>query len=68
MDCDRILVMDNGYAKEFDTPHLLLQHDSLLRQMVEATGPQESESLKRIAEDTYSKQELLGNHSKLFNY
>lgn len=56
MDSDRILVMDAGRMKEFDWPHLLLQNQTgILRGMIDATGPQESESLKRIAADTFKK-------------
>lgn len=56
MDSDRILVMDAGRAVEFDYPHVLLQlPDGSLRNMVDATGPHESESLKRVAEDIYRK-------------
>ncbi|XP_065077152.1 ATP-binding cassette sub-family C member 4 [Ochlerotatus camptorhynchus] len=55
MDSDRILVMDAGEAREFDAPHVLLQQEGgILRDMVEATGPSESESLKRIAAATYA--------------
>lgn len=55
MDSDRILVMDAGEAREFDVPHILLQQEGgVLRDMVEATGPSESESLKRIAAETYA--------------
>lgn len=55
MDSDRILVMDAGYAKEFNIPYILLeQPNSYLRDMVEATGPNESESLKKIAYETYN--------------
>lgn len=51
MDSDRILVMEAGCAKEYDIPHNLLQmKDGILRGMVDATGPQESEHLKKIAE------------------
>lgn len=61
MDSDRILVMDAGCAKEFDYPHMLLQHiDGLLRNMVDATGPHESESLKRIAGDSYRQMQIDG--------
>lgn len=57
MDSDRILVMDAGFAKEFDTPHNLIQKEhSLLRDMIEATGGQESESLKKIAAENYMKK------------
>ncbi|XP_036327746.1 multidrug resistance-associated protein 4-like isoform X1 [Rhagoletis pomonella] len=53
MDSDRILVMDDGRAREFDIPHLLLKKQGgALRQMVDATGA-EAESLKKIASETY---------------
>ncbi|KFB53213.1 AGAP003221-PA-like protein [Anopheles sinensis] len=58
MDSDRILVMDAGVAREFDTPHRLLQQeDSILKDMVDATGPSESESLKRIAAETFARMD-----------
>ncbi|XP_055606093.1 ATP-binding cassette sub-family C member 4-like [Uranotaenia lowii] len=58
MDSDRILVMEAGEAREFDAPHVLLQHEGgILRDMVEATGPAESESLKTIASDTYARMD-----------
>ncbi|XP_053671125.1 ATP-binding cassette sub-family C member 4-like [Anopheles nili] len=58
MDSDRILVMDAGMAREFETPHALLQQEgSILREMVEATGTSESEFLKRIAADTYGRMD-----------
>lgn len=54
MDSDRILVMDAGSAKEFGIPHTLLNDEGgMLRSIVDATGHQESESLKRIAEEKY---------------
>lgn len=54
MDSDRILVMDAGSAKEFGLPHeLLADADGMLRSIVDATGHQESESLKRIAEEKF---------------
>lgn len=54
MDSDRILVMDAGFAKEFDVPYILLKNpNGALRQMVEATGPNDAEYLKKIARDTY---------------
>ncbi|XP_058822715.1 ATP-binding cassette sub-family C member 4-like [Topomyia yanbarensis] len=58
MDSDRILVMDAGQAREFDVPHLLLQQEgSVLRDMVEATGSSETESLKRVAAETYARMD-----------
>lgn len=58
-----MLVMDAGRAREFDAPHILLQQEGgILRDMVEATGPSESESLKRIAAETYARTD----HSRHF--
>lgn len=55
MDSDRILVMDAGTVREFDHPHRLLQHaDGVLRNMVEATGDNECEHLKKMAEKKYN--------------
>lgn len=55
MDSDRILVMEAGCAKEYDTPYNLLKMENgILRGMVEATGPQESEYLKKIAEGKFN--------------
>nr|XP_014085546.1 multidrug resistance-associated protein 4 [Bactrocera oleae]XP_014085548.1 multidrug resistance-associated protein 4 [Bactrocera oleae]XP_036229160.1 multidrug resistance-associated protein 4 [Bactrocera oleae]XP_036229161.1 multidrug resistance-associated protein 4 [Bactrocera oleae] len=57
MDSDRILVMDDGRAREFDIPHLLLKkQNGALHQMVDATGA-EAESLKKIASETYNKKQ-----------
>ncbi|XP_004519652.1 multidrug resistance-associated protein 4 [Ceratitis capitata] len=57
MDSDRILVVDDGRAREFDIPHLLLKkQQGALRQMVDATGA-EAESLKKIATETYNKMQ-----------
>lgn len=50
MDSDRVLVMDAGSAKEYDIPHKLLKNpNGIFRSMVEATGPQESDQLKKVA-------------------
>ncbi|XP_068157078.1 ATP-binding cassette sub-family C member 4 [Drosophila tropicalis] len=57
MDSDRIIVMDAGYAVEFDVPHLLLKKpQGHLRQMVEATGA-EAEALKTIANTTFTRMQ-----------
>ena len=57
MDSDRILVMDNGSASEYDIPHVLLRKPkSLLREMVEATGS-DADSLKKIAQDAFGKMQ-----------
>uniref|UniRef100_A0A182NL50 Uncharacterized protein n=1 Tax=Anopheles dirus TaxID=7168 RepID=A0A182NL50_9DIPT len=50
MDSDRVLVMDAGQAVELGTPHELLQLPiSIFGDMVQATGPTESERLQQIA-------------------
>ncbi|KAL5477508.1 hypothetical protein EMCRGX_G024318 [Ephydatia muelleri] len=61
MDCDRILVMDNGQIVEYDEPGVLLQDpNSLLKTMVERTGPSLSRKLYRIAMDKFEvKKKLL---------
>lgn len=61
MDSDRVLVMSDGQAEEFASPHELLQSElGIFTQMVKATGPLEYERLKKIAKDTYdSKAKLL---------
>ncbi|MFS7928004.1 putative ABC-type xenobiotic transporter [Helianthus anomalus] len=35
MDCDRVLVIDAGYAKEFDEPSRLIQKPSLFGALVQ---------------------------------
>jgi ATP-binding cassette subfamily C (CFTR/MRP) protein 4 len=56
MDSDRVLVMDAGYAKEYDIPFKLLQNpDGTFRNMVLATGIQESENLFAIAKNKYEQ-------------
>lgn len=55
MDSDRILVMDAGAVREFDHPHRLLQDaNGVLRNMIEATGANECEQLKKMAENKYN--------------
>lgn len=59
MDSDRILVMEAGSVREFEHPHTLLQiHGGVLRDMVEATGTQENEMLRRMAEEKYRQDEM----------
>ncbi|XP_056648643.1 ATP-binding cassette sub-family C member 4-like [Diorhabda sublineata] len=54
MDSDKVLVMVNGKAAEFDHPHILLQDEnSLFSKMVNDTGKSESEMLKKVAKTSY---------------
>lgn len=56
MDSDRVLVMDAGSAKEYDIPHNLLQiENGIFRGMVDATGPQECEQLKKVAAHKFTE-------------
>ena len=52
MDSDKVLVMDNGEAVEFDHPHILLQrNDSLFTKMVEQTEIIMTNHLIHVSED-----------------
>lgn len=56
MDSDRVLVMDAGFAKEYDIPFKLLQSpDGIFKNMVLATGIQESENLFKIAKEKFEQ-------------
>lgn len=49
LDADRILVMDQGELREFDTPYRLLQDsNSLLSRMVDAYGEEQSKKLREM--------------------
>ena len=49
IDADRILVMDAGECREFDTPSRLLQDSgSLFSSMVDAYGEEQSKHLRRL--------------------
>ncbi|KAI7873886.1 P-loop containing nucleoside triphosphate hydrolase protein, partial [Lichtheimia hyalospora FSU 10163] len=52
-DYDRILVLDQGRVKEFDTPYnLITRHDSVFRQMCQRSG--EFDELLEIASAKHS--------------
>ncbi|CAO1401294.1 unnamed protein product [Diamesa serratosioi] len=54
MDSDRVLVMNYGIAEEFDTPLNLLELPmGIFRDMVNATGTQESETLRKMAKEKH---------------
>ncbi|KAI2474192.1 ATP-binding cassette sub-family C member 4 [Diabrotica virgifera virgifera] len=60
MDSDKVLVMDQGTAAEFDHPHLLLQNSNgIFSKMVEDTGPGTCEQLKTVAKNTFDKNLLI---------
>ncbi|GAB0087984.1 multidrug resistance-associated protein 4 [Sergentomyia squamirostris] len=59
MDSDRVLVMNDGLVGEFDAPHLLLQQPKgIFREMVNATGSQESERLMKVAKDAFESNSV----------
>ena len=59
MDNSKILVIDAGEIKEFDTPTRLLQDEtSLFASMVDAYGEEQSKSLRRIVEVLNQNQSL----------
>ncbi|CAH1098765.1 unnamed protein product [Psylliodes chrysocephalus] len=54
MDNDRVLVMDAGQVMEFDHPHNLLQNsESFLSKMVNETGSDMANRLKRVAKNAF---------------
>ncbi|KAJ8980285.1 hypothetical protein NQ317_005204 [Molorchus minor] len=62
MDSDKVLVMDAGRALEFDHPHLLLQNkNSIFYDMVQHTGLGMSETLTRIAQESYAARQKSSN-------
>ncbi|OXA46434.1 Multidrug resistance-associated protein 4 [Folsomia candida] len=62
MDCDRILVLDNGYLMEYNHPHILLNDPhGILSSMVNHTGAASAAVLKQVAaEETSSKVGEIG--------
>ena len=49
IDCDKILVLDLGTVREFDSPKELLSRDSEFASMVHDTGPENEKSLRATA-------------------
>jgi ABC-type multidrug transport system fused ATPase/permease subunit len=57
IDYDKILVLDHGKAVEFDVPHLLLSNPtSTLLSMVNETGANNAELLRKQAEEAFKKE------------
>ncbi|KAL3283215.1 hypothetical protein HHI36_006364 [Cryptolaemus montrouzieri] len=56
MDSDKVLVMNAGCAVEFGHPHILLSDaQGLFSSLVMETGKGMSDSLKKVAKDSYDK-------------
>lgn len=54
MDSDKVLVMDEGKAVEFDHPHILLQNTKgLFSFLVQQTGNNTAQGLKSVSEVSY---------------
>lgn len=49
MDSDKVLVMDEGKAVEYDHPHVLLNRKGLLYTLVQESGQQTAQSLTEMA-------------------
>ncbi|KAJ3268086.1 hypothetical protein HDV01_003483 [Terramyces sp. JEL0728] len=55
-DFDRVLVLDQGEMREYDSPYQLLQNsDSEFSKLVEASGPANAQAIREIA---FSKYQL----------
>ncbi|XP_057667980.1 probable multidrug resistance-associated protein lethal(2)03659 isoform X2 [Diorhabda carinulata] len=57
MDSDKLLVMDGGRMIEYDHPHVLIQNNGLLAEMVKKTGPGISDRLKIIAKENFQMRQ-----------
>ena len=58
MDSNRIMVMDKGELKEFDSPRKLLSNPTgLFSGLVRDTGPANAEYLRKLAFAVTSEQE-----------
>ena len=49
IDFDRILVMEKGKVAEFDTPANLIRANGLFAELINNTGPETSEKLRKAA-------------------
>lgn len=49
MGNDRVMIMDNGRVAEIGKPYELLRTNSLLKKLVDETGPQSAAHLRRLA-------------------
>lgn len=57
MDSDRVLVVHDGQAAEFDHAHCLLQNpDGFLSKLVDETGFTTSRYLKQLAKQNYERK------------
>ena len=54
MDYDRVIVLDKGKVKEFDSPHeLLKKRVGVFSKMVDATGKESSKALREVAKKSF---------------
>ncbi|KAJ3270646.1 Multidrug resistance-associated protein 4 [Terramyces sp. JEL0728] len=55
---DRVLVLDQGEAKEFDSPHLLLNTaGSIFAELVQATGDSNSKLIAKLAKNYFDSKQ-----------
>ncbi|OXA62200.1 Multidrug resistance-associated protein 4 [Folsomia candida] len=65
MDCDKILVLDNGNIREYDHPHILLKRsDGYLQKLICETGHATQSHLRQIAEQAYHNITSNGEEEK----
>eukprot|EP01063_Lacrimia_lanifica_P037431 TRINITY_DN767_c0_g4_i1.p1 TRINITY_DN767_c0_g4~~TRINITY_DN767_c0_g4_i1.p1 ORF type:complete len:1345 (+),score=416.40 TRINITY_DN767_c0_g4_i1:92-4126(+) len=57
IDCDKVLVLDQGVNCGYDDPHVLLSDsESLLSSFVDQTGPEASAALRETAKEAHLKR------------
>lgn len=62
MDSDRILVMENGFAKEYDIPYRLLQQpNGIFQNLVNSLDQDEKQKLIEIAKSKYEENFNIGS-------
>ena len=62
IDCDRVLVLDNGVVADFDSPKNLLEREGIFKTLVSNTGAQSAAHLKAIAD---GKEDFLQVYKEL---
>jgi ABC-type multidrug transport system fused ATPase/permease subunit len=59
IDYDRVLVLQDGHVREFDTPeNLVNKTDSLFGELVDETGPSSSKLLRKLAREGFGDVSL----------
>ncbi|CAG2113257.1 unnamed protein product, partial [Medioppia subpectinata] len=56
IDCDRVMVLDQGRLCEFDDPHILLERMGMFYDMCQMTGPDMAQHLHHTAKEAFIKK------------